>query len=434
MDIVEIGATQGQNYNFMDQVHPSMKEKCEKYVKKSKGPTNLFRNLDGRTPMQFVEDAFKPLQKYKEKIAVVIDGSTTRGFQMPSQASLYSQHLGLKPNQYFDMVEACNGFCRALETAYMMFQTQPDLEDKYILIINNEQPPDTRGVLPESVANYKQVASYYVGLTFSHVCTCTILEKSDNYSWKFNHYTKTTVATNINIPLPYISSLFNPKCDEFDIEITDCYGQFCIPSHHDLEKKAFFSLNIVENDIEFYKKAHVITHTFSRYVYERFFANSHFQKLSVYYNEAGNLGSASLPWILYDNYGGKGIPQDQNISFIGNAAGGSNLTLQFSHKSKKYDCPQVVDDRHKYNKNLLLLKIGLRSKFYEWVLRQGKGTPISTYDPKKNQDNNKNQVIQTKKAWEERVKQMEQHLEENKWYPVDNQLQQFKKSNKISSN
>lgn len=61
MDIVEIGATQGQNYNFMDQVHPSMKEKCEKYVKKSKGPTNLFRNLDGRTPMQFVEDAFKPL-------------------------------------------------------------------------------------------------------------------------------------------------------------------------------------------------------------------------------------------------------------------------------------------------------------------------------------------------------------------------------------
>lgn len=47
----------------------------------------------------------------------------------------------------------------------------------------------------------------------------------------------------------------------------------------------------------------------------------------MYYNEAGNLGSASLPWILYDNYGGKGIPKGQNVSFIGNAAGGSNLTL-----------------------------------------------------------------------------------------------------------
>lgn len=37
---------------------------------------------------------------------------------------------------------------RALETAYMMYLTKPELNDKYIMIINNEMPPDTRGVLP----------------------------------------------------------------------------------------------------------------------------------------------------------------------------------------------------------------------------------------------------------------------------------------------
>lgn len=49
------------------------------------------------TPLTYVEEAFKPLQKYKEDIGVVIDGSTTRGFMVPSAASLYCQHLGIKP-------------------------------------------------------------------------------------------------------------------------------------------------------------------------------------------------------------------------------------------------------------------------------------------------------------------------------------------------
>lgn len=100
------------------------------------------------------------------------------------------------------MVEACNGFARALETAYAIYETKPQYKDKYILIINNEQPPPTRAVLPESVTDYKAVASYYVGLTFSHVCTMTILEKTDNHSWKFMHYTSTEYASNINIPVP----------------------------------------------------------------------------------------------------------------------------------------------------------------------------------------------------------------------------------------
>lgn len=32
MDIVEIGVAKGDTVNFLDLVHPSMKEKCERYV------------------------------------------------------------------------------------------------------------------------------------------------------------------------------------------------------------------------------------------------------------------------------------------------------------------------------------------------------------------------------------------------------------------
>ena len=76
----------------------------------------------------------------------------------------------------FDMVEACNGWCRAAETAYYYLNQRDELEGKYALIINNEFPPDTRAVVPKSADDYQACASYYVGLTFSTVCTVTLLK------------------------------------------------------------------------------------------------------------------------------------------------------------------------------------------------------------------------------------------------------------------
>lgn len=81
------------------------------------------------------------------------------------------------------MIEACNGWCRAAETAYYYLNYRDDMEDKYAVIINNEYPPDTRAVVPESPDDYKACAGYYVGLTFSWVCTVTLLKKSNNRTW-----------------------------------------------------------------------------------------------------------------------------------------------------------------------------------------------------------------------------------------------------------
>lgn len=52
------------------------------------------------------------------------------------------------------MVEACNGMARSLETAYMMYLTKPELNDKYIMIINNEMPPPTRDVKVKDIKEY----------------------------------------------------------------------------------------------------------------------------------------------------------------------------------------------------------------------------------------------------------------------------------------
>ncbi|KRW98365.1 Thiolase-like protein [Pseudocohnilembus persalinus] len=337
MDIVQIGVCHGEKINFMDQVHDSMRARCERYVQKSGGPYTLYREKNGKTPIQYLEEAFKPLQKYKNQIGMVIDGSTTRGFTEPSQASLYAQHLKLTNAICFDVVEACNGFSRALETAYMVFQTQKKFDDQYILIINNEQPPETRAVLPKDDSDYRLVASYYVGLTFSNVCTCTLIKKSNNNSWNFQHHTNTNTASHINIPLPKLAKGFLPHTDDYEVILNEQYGQYCLPRLHQVDTKIPFVFGHIEAMESYYKEANLICHTFSKTVYETMFANHEIGKLSLYYDSCGNLGSCSLPFILHDQYGSV-LPKNEKLAWLGNAAGGSDYMLTFqpwSNEEKK---------------------------------------------------------------------------------------------------
>lgn len=51
MDIVEIGVSRGNAVDFMSIVDPSMKEKCEKYVKQFNGPKTVLRNDANKTPI-----------------------------------------------------------------------------------------------------------------------------------------------------------------------------------------------------------------------------------------------------------------------------------------------------------------------------------------------------------------------------------------------
>lgn len=106
------------------------------------------------------------------------------------------------------------------------------MKDKYILIINNEQPPDTRAILPTDITDYKAVASYYVGLTFSNVCTCTIVKKSENNSWVFLNQSDPIYASHISIPLPKVAKGYLPKTEAYDVILNEQYGQFCLPRLH----------------------------------------------------------------------------------------------------------------------------------------------------------------------------------------------------------
>ena len=333
----------------MSLVHPTMVQQCELMVKKSLGPYTVFRPEEGKTPLQYLGEAFAPLKEFSSKIAFVIDGSTTRGFAEPSQAALYAQHLGLFSANAFDVSEACNGFARALHLAYLLFQSTPGLQDKYILLINNEQPIPERAVVPKNPFDYAECISYYVGLSFSNVFTCTLLRASENRSWTFFHKTETIYASHISIGLPFIADGYLPQNKEYTVTTNNQYGQFCLPRFHQNDRIQSNFRKFTDKRREFMKTTNLICHTFSKSVW--LYGTDCFDKkeLVLYYDVAGNLGSCSLPYILHHKFKGQ-IPQGERFTYFGVAAGGSLLCLEFEHAQKTAPAGQsastIVDIDH----------------------------------------------------------------------------------------
>lgn len=79
-------------------------------------------------------------------------------------------------------------------------------------------------MVPKDESDYKAVASYYVGLTFSHVCTCTIFKKSNNFTWNFFQHTNPEYASHISIGLPKIAKGYLPHTDAYEVPLNEEYG------------------------------------------------------------------------------------------------------------------------------------------------------------------------------------------------------------------
>ena len=74
------------------------------------------------------------------------------------------------------------------------------------------------------------------------------------------------------------------------------------------------------------KNAHLICHTFSKSVW--LYGTDCFDKkdLVLYYDIIGNLGTCTLPYVLYDMFKGN-IPKGESFTYLGVAAGGSLICL-----------------------------------------------------------------------------------------------------------
>lgn len=97
------------------------------------------------------------------------------------------------------------------------------------------------------------------------------------------------------------------------------------------------------------KTTNLVCHTFSKSVW--LYGTDCFDKkdLVLYYDVAGNLGTCSLPYILYDKYKNS-IPKEERFTYFATAAGGSLICLEFSHNTstpKRTEPLCLVEVNHK---------------------------------------------------------------------------------------
>jgi len=62
MDIVQIGSHFGKLEKFRDLVHPSVKTQVDNYIRKAGGPEYVSRHEKPISPIECLEEAFKPLE------------------------------------------------------------------------------------------------------------------------------------------------------------------------------------------------------------------------------------------------------------------------------------------------------------------------------------------------------------------------------------
>lgn len=68
--------------------------------------------------------------------------------------------------------------------------------------------------------------------------------------------------------MPGLAKDFLPNSPEYEVTLNEEYGQFCLPKYHAMEEKGLLVLGYVEKCAQFFKKANVICHTYSKKVWE----------------------------------------------------------------------------------------------------------------------------------------------------------------------
>ncbi len=133
-------------------------------------------------------------------IDILIYVSVDRGFIEPANSSFIAKNIGIPKVRSFDIVDACMGWCTALQVCQSMIKSG---EIETALIISSECPMEDKGVLfPKNfqINNIEELNWKFPSYTIGEAVTSTIVTKS-NDDWKFEFLSDSNNADLCTIPL-----------------------------------------------------------------------------------------------------------------------------------------------------------------------------------------------------------------------------------------
>jgi acyl-CoA:acyl-CoA alkyltransferase len=123
-----------------------------------------------------------------------------RGFVEPANACFVANKLGLGHARAFDIVDACMGWCTALQVSQALL-TRGDARN--VLIVSGECPMDSGGtIVPRSftIADIDELSWKFAAFTIGEAVSTTLLSASEQ-SWRFHLSSDASKADLCTIPL-----------------------------------------------------------------------------------------------------------------------------------------------------------------------------------------------------------------------------------------
>jgi acyl-CoA:acyl-CoA alkyltransferase len=149
-----------------------------------------------------VDEAFDDAGCDRREIELLVYAGVDRGFLDPANAYFIAQALGMDRVHCFDVVDACNGWSRALQLTYALFRTGVY---KRALLVAGEFPMFDGGAVYPGLFKLRtldEVTRSFAGFTLGEAAAAAVVSHDSDRSWEFRFSSRPDLAHLCTVPLP----------------------------------------------------------------------------------------------------------------------------------------------------------------------------------------------------------------------------------------
>ncbi|MEZ5082406.1 MAG: 3-oxoacyl-[acyl-carrier-protein] synthase III C-terminal domain-containing protein [Bacteroidales bacterium] len=252
-------------------------------------------------PLNLILDSYNSLITKSKidpgTIDTIIYVGVDRGFIEPANACFIASKLGLKHARTFDIVDACMGWCTALQISQGLIGNK---EASNVLIVSSECPMDTNGIIfPRNfcINKISELAWKFPSYTIGEAVTTTILVDSKE-QWKFNFSSNSDKADLCTIPL-YKYAEYSDNSINLDDKKQFDFSAFGRELYFSGYREAFNILEKGLNQCENEPKL-IIPHSVAQNVPDKVGLKLNIQdKLYSTFSKLGNIATSSVPASIF---------------------------------------------------------------------------------------------------------------------------------------
>ena len=271
-------------------------EDIRSYLTTIGSKTRFWRSKNER-PIDMIFEAVKYAFRYanisKRDLDLIIYVGIDRGFIEPANASFIAKKIGTPFVRTFDIVDACMGWCTALNVVQSMIVCN---QINNALIVSSEFSIDEGGsVFPGcfSLKNEKELMWKLPAFTLGEAVSATIVVKRENSPWKFLFSSNSKYADLCTVPL-YKHHEYSDPSVKIDSEGGMKFSAFGT----ELAQKGFReAIRVLKKLTKNTKEPKFIfPHSVSKKIYERASKRLNMEaKVYSTFEDFGNIATSSIP-------------------------------------------------------------------------------------------------------------------------------------------